>query len=56
MPVGFFPDAYRWSISNDLWHRIHSDLDGISRIEFDSSVTEKIDEIERELLGAGGRE
>jgi hypothetical protein len=33
--------------------RIHSDLDGISRIEFDSSVDEKIDEIERELLGAG---
>jgi len=31
--------------------RIHSDLDGISRIEFDSSVAEKIGEIERELLG-----
>ena len=30
--------------------KIHSDLDGISRIEFSDTVTEKIDEIERELL------
>ena len=30
--------------------KIHSDLDGVSRIEFDSSVMEKVDEIERELV------
>jgi len=30
--------------------KIHSDLDGISRIEFRESVAEKIDEIERELV------
>jgi predicted nucleotide-binding protein len=33
--------------------RIHSDLDGISRIEFRESIAERIGEIERELLGAG---
>jgi predicted nucleotide-binding protein len=32
--------------------KIHSDLDGVSRIEFSSSVTEKIEEIERELVDA----
>jgi predicted nucleotide-binding protein len=31
---------------------IHSDLDGVSRIEFEEAVTEKLDEIERELLAA----
>jgi predicted nucleotide-binding protein len=33
--------------------RIHSDLDGISRIEFGDSILEKVDELERELLDAG---
>jgi predicted nucleotide-binding protein len=33
--------------------KIHSDLDGISRIEFSTSVEEKIVEIESELLAAG---
>ena len=32
--------------------RIHSDLDGVSRVEFGSSVSEKIEEIERELVEA----
>ncbi len=30
--------------------QIHSDLDGISRVEFTDSVMEKIHEIERELI------
>lgn len=34
-------------------NRIHSDLDGISRIEFAESVAETRDELERELLDAG---
>jgi predicted nucleotide-binding protein len=33
--------------------KIHSDLDGISRVEFRDSVIEKVTEIERELLSAG---
>jgi predicted nucleotide-binding protein len=33
--------------------QIHSDLDGISRIEFEKTVMEKLDEIERELVAAG---
>jgi len=33
--------------------KIHSDLDGISRIEFNESVTEKVPEIENELRAAG---
>lgn len=33
--------------------KIHSDLDGISRIEFSESVSEKVVEIERELLSLG---
>lgn len=33
--------------------KIHSDLDGISRIEFNESVTEKVLEIENELRAAG---
>lgn len=32
--------------------KIHSDLDGVSRIEFKDNVIEKVDEIERELLDA----
>jgi hypothetical protein len=32
---------------------IHSDLKGISRIQFQQSVTERIDEMERELVAAG---
>jgi predicted nucleotide-binding protein len=32
--------------------KIHSDLDGISRIEFGESVGEKVGEIEQELLAA----
>lgn len=32
---------------------IHSDLDGVSRIQFNKSILEKIDEIERELKSAG---
>jgi hypothetical protein len=32
--------------------KLHIDLDGISRIEFASSITEKLDEIERELIAA----
>ena len=38
-----------------VWKRgtqIHSDLDGISRLEFTDSVEEKRDEIERELVAA----
>ena len=31
--------------------KIHSDIEGVSRIEFGNSVTEKIDEIEKELMG-----
>lgn len=30
--------------------KIHSDLDGVSRIEFDRSIVEKVAEIERELV------
>lgn len=30
--------------------KIHSDLDGVSRIEFDSSVVDKVAEIEKELI------
>lgn len=30
--------------------KIHSDLDGVSRIEFDSSIVDKVAEIERELV------
>ena len=30
--------------------KIHSDLDGVSRIEFDSSIADKVAEIERELV------
>lgn len=33
--------------------KIHSDLDGVSRIEFQENVGEKIEEIERELVEAG---
>ncbi|MDY6875340.1 MAG: nucleotide-binding protein [Chloroflexota bacterium] len=33
--------------------RLHSDLDGISRIEFQDDVRKKIGEIEKELLAAG---
>lgn len=33
--------------------KIHSDLDGISRVEFSDSVLEKTNEIEQELLAAG---
>jgi CheY-like chemotaxis protein len=33
--------------------RIHSDLDGISRIKFEDSVLDKLHEIEEELLAAG---
>lgn len=33
--------------------KIHSDLDGISRIQFNDSIEEVIIEIENELLGAG---
>lgn len=33
--------------------KIHSDLDGVSRIEFNESIQEKIAEIEKELLAAG---
>lgn len=33
--------------------KIHSDLDGISRIQFKDSVIESIDEIEKELIAAG---
>jgi len=32
--------------------KLHSDLDGISRVEFTSSINEKLDEIERELVTA----
>jgi hypothetical protein len=32
--------------------RIHSDLDGISRVQFAESVDEAVDEIERELVEA----
>lgn len=32
--------------------RIHSDLDGISRIDFEDSVLERVGEIERELVAA----
>jgi predicted nucleotide-binding protein len=33
--------------------KLHSDLDGISRVEFTSSIEEKLEEIERELITAG---
>jgi len=33
--------------------KIHSDLDGISRIQFQDSVLEKAVEIERELVSSG---
>ena len=33
--------------------KIHTDLDGISRIEFGESVQEKVDQLERELVAAG---
>lgn len=35
--------------------QLHSDLDGISRIEFDDNVENKAKEIERELMAAGVR-
>ena len=31
--------------------KIHSDLEGVSRIEFTDDVTDKRDEIEKELIG-----
>ena len=33
--------------------KIHSDLDGISRIQFRETVNEVIDQLERELIDAG---
>lgn len=32
---------------------MHSDIDGISRIEFTAEVNEKFEEIERELIAGG---